>query len=62
MQCNAIHFVTEGGWSECCFDFKFFTSFYKSQTPGDIALIVKKRPRSAAAVAQVGDPLVLYTQ
>ena len=56
------HCAMEGGWSECCFDFKFFTSFYKSQTPGDIALIVKKRPRSAAAAAQVGVLLVLYTQ
>lgn len=36
-----------GGWSELCCDFKFFTSFYKSETKaGDVALITKQRPKS----------------
>ena len=50
----------KGGWSELCCDFKFFTSFYNSQTPGDIALIVKKAPKTGAAVAQVSNNNLIY--
>ena len=50
----------KGGWSELCCDFKFFTSFYNSQTPGDIALIVKKAPKTGAAVAQVSNCYLNY--
>jgi hypothetical protein len=40
-----------GGWSEVCCDFKFFTSYYASPTKtGDVAIIKKKRPRSAAGL------------
>lgn len=39
-----------GGWSEMCFDFKFFTSWFNSPTKtGDVALITKKKPTSLAA-------------
>jgi len=41
-----------GGWSECCFDFKFFTSrFASAKKTGDVALITKKKPQSIAGAA-----------
>lgn len=36
-----------GGWSEMCCDFKFYTSFFASETKkGDVALITKQKPGS----------------
>ena len=38
-----------GGWSEMCFSFKFYTSLIDSPSKtGDIGVIVKKKPASAA--------------
>eukprot|EP01035_Chromulina_nebulosa_P024995 gene24995-32571_t len=41
-----------GGWSEMCCDFRFYVSRVSSnRSSGDIAIVTKKRPKSAAAVA-----------
>jgi hypothetical protein len=36
-----------GGWSEMCCEFRFFTSWFKSESKaGDVAVITKKKPAS----------------
>ena len=40
-----------GGWSECCCDFEFSTSYFESRTKGDIASITKKKPQGIAGGA-----------
>jgi len=52
-----------GGWSEMCFTFNFFTSYYKSESKtGDIALIKKKKPSSfGAALTQLTSDADVYS-
>ena len=52
-----------GGWSDMCFSFKFFTSYFKSpKKTGDVALITKKKPSSAAdAVVQLFTDASVFT-
>jgi len=41
-----------GGWSEICCDFKFFTSKFRSESKtGDVAMIIKRHPKSMAMLA-----------
>jgi hypothetical protein len=42
-----------GGWTECCCDFYFPLSNYKSpDSAGDLGVVVKKKPTSLAGVAR----------
>jgi len=52
-----------GGWSEMCFTFNFFTSYFKSESKtGDIAMIKKKKPSSfGAAITELATDADVYS-